>query len=81
MLWGIKLTSQNLLDGYREEWAYQIIKGQFANLPALFVSREAARAYAKEKYGYIAKRQDLRREPHGWFSARVCKVTMAISEI
>lgn len=80
MPWAIKLASKNLLDGYREHYAHEAMEGQRANAPVLFVSRDAARAFAKEYYGYIAKRKDLRREPHGWFLAKAVRVTVSISE-
>ena len=34
--------------------------------PLHFRTRAACAAFIKEKYGYIAKSPDLRREPHGW---------------
>lgn len=81
MPWAIRLSSQNLLDGYREHYAHETMKGQRANVPILFVSREAARAWAKERYGYIAKRPDLRREPHGWFPPKVVKVKLSLQPL
>lgn len=34
--------------------------------PLLFKTRQDARAWAKEHYGYIKYRKDLRTEPHNW---------------
>ena len=59
-LWSPKWRSANALDGERE---YLI---SCAGLPLLFKSKAATQAYIKQKYGYIARRRDLKKEPHGW---------------
>lgn len=35
-------------------------------LPVLFKTKREASAWIKERYGYIAKRKDLRTPPHSW---------------
>mgnify|MGYP003653682909 CR=1 FL=1 len=80
MRWAIKLASKNRLDGYKEHFVHEAMGDQRANVPVIFVSRDAARDYVKEHFGYRT-RKDLRREPHGWLPAKVCKVTLTISEI
>jgi len=58
--WGALWRSKCSLDGERKHVMFH--KG----LPALFDTRKEAAAWIKETHGYIAKRQDLRTEPHGW---------------
>jgi hypothetical protein len=43
-----------------------LIYDSMTGLPALFTTREAARRFCAERYGYIKHREDLRREPYGW---------------
>lgn len=43
-----------------------------------FPTRAQARAYAKERYGYIARRADLRKYPHDWRSPLVLRCKMEI---
>jgi hypothetical protein len=47
----------------------------------VFKTKEAARAFAKQRYGYITTRKDLQREPHGWFPAKVVKVKIELKEL
>ena len=35
-------------------------------IPALFLTRREARAWIKERYGYIPNRPDMHGCPHGW---------------
>ena len=35
-------------------------------VPVLFMTRQEAREYAAERFGYIGRRPDLRRAPHHW---------------
>lgn len=58
--WGALWRSNCLLDGESKHVMFD--KG----MPKLFHTRKEAAAWIKETHGYIAKRQDLRREPHGW---------------
>jgi hypothetical protein len=58
--WGLLWQSSSNLDGER---AHIICDNC---MPALFRTRQQARDYANERYGYIRNRADLRGEPHGW---------------
>ena len=77
MIWALLWRSENRLDGYREhlirDW-----KDPDALTPKLFRTRREARAWKKERYGYINDRPDLRREPHGWKPPKVVKVDVTI---
>ncbi len=44
-------------------------------------TREEARMYKQKHFGYIAKRPDLKAEPHGWKSPEIVKVDVAVNEI
>ena len=46
--------------------------------PLWFWTRKEARAYIKERYGYIAGRPDLRAEPHGWKMPRAVKIRITV---
>lgn len=76
MAWAAKWRSQCLLDGKEE---YLIGAGHIP--PLLFKTREDCRAHIRIKYGYIATRADLRREPHGWKMPVPIKVTVKIEEV
>lgn len=43
---------------------------------ALFLTRREANAFVSRKYGYIAKREDLRRAPHFWRMPKPVRVTL-----
>ena len=58
--WGILWQSESKLDGKVEHVMWR------DGHPLLFKSRHAARAYIRGNWGYIARRPDLRAEPHGW---------------
>ena len=42
----------------------------------LFTRRCDCVCWIRQHYGYIAKRRDLRREPHGWRMPRPVRVTV-----
>ena len=46
-------------------------------VPALFLTRKAAREDIEKIYGYIRRRPDLRRPPHNWRMPRAIRVTVA----
>lgn len=71
VFWGILWRSDNSLDGKREYLIYDRERGVG---PALFRTRREARAYRDERFGYIGKRKDLKREPHGWKLPRVVQL-------
>ena len=88
MAWAIKWRSENQTDGKRE-----VLLGRFdgerltapPNLSgytkSVFKTRKMARDYVRNHYSYIAKRPDLRREPHGWKAPLIVKVRVLIKEI
>lgn len=49
--------------------------------PLLFFSRREARDFIRQRYGYIARRKDLRAEPHGWRMPQAVKVEVVIRRI
>ena len=58
--WGALWRSENNLEGRERCIMWE------SECPMLFRTRAQARKWIHENYGYIAKRPDLRREPHGW---------------
>ena len=68
--WVVLFRSRNKMGGYRQYIVRD--KGDFA----MFRTKKAARAYAFETLGYISRRDDLRREPHGWMTPKVVRVTV-----
>lgn len=68
--WVAQWESRNKLDGLRR---FFIGSGW-----TLFRTHAQCRDYIKEHYGYIAKRPDLRREPHGWKMPKPVKVTVKL---
>jgi hypothetical protein len=72
-LWALKWRSECRLDGRTE---HLMLFGHYGqqHWPAVFMTRSAARAFREEKYGYIRRRPDLRREPHGWKLPSIVKV-------
>lgn len=71
--WGLRDYSKNERDGERVHLLWS--KGR----PLFFNTREEARAYNREHYGYIRNRPDLQREPHGWTVPKVVKVIQTIT--
>jgi hypothetical protein len=61
-MWAAKWRSQSQLDG-RSEHLMLWDRGQPL---APFRTRAECRAWIEKNYGYIKKRTDLKREPHGW---------------
>lgn len=60
--WGVLWREgKESLDG-----AHERIMGDYPRPCHCFTSRAQARAYIKERYGYIAARPDLRKAPYGW---------------
>jgi hypothetical protein len=46
----------------------------------VFATRREAREFIKSEYGYIATRQDLRHEPHGWKMPVAVPVVISVAE-
>ncbi len=70
MIWAAQWYSKNKLDGVSRHIIFK------NGLPVLFRTRRECRTYIKENYGYIADREDLRDEPHGWRLPRPVKVVV-----
>ncbi len=70
-LWALLWRSANRLDGKRE----YLLNGPDC-LPVLFRSRQKARDYAAQHYGYISERKDLRAEPFGWTMPKAVRVRL-----
>jgi hypothetical protein len=67
-IWAAQWRSKNQLDGITKH----IINDN--RLPALFKTREECRKFIEARYGYIAEREDLQEEPHGWMMPKPVKV-------
>lgn len=72
IVWALLWRSCNKLDGRREHIVYKNC------LPALFRTREQARRFAAQEYGYIRRRKDLRTEPHGWRIPKPVRVSVNV---
>lgn len=70
--WGAMWHLKNQLDGEEGRLMFRLY------LPVLFVTKKEATQYIKEKYGYIAKRKDLRNEPHGWRMPKPVRVKISM---
>lgn len=68
--WGILIRARNKLDGYTEHLMYENTK------PVIFKTRREAQIFAKERFGYVKNRPDLKAEPHGWLPPKVLKVEL-----
>jgi hypothetical protein len=75
--WAAKWVSNNQLDGRHEH----LIRDMYNCNVLLFHTRAAARAFIKEKYGYIATREDLKQEPHGWQVPKAVKIEILFTEV
>lgn len=71
--WGLLWRSYNALDGPTERLMWD---GVYR--PTLFRTRGEARDYIQNTWGYIHKRPDLRREPHGWKMPRAVRVRIKL---
>ncbi len=71
--WAVLWRKNNKLDGKLEHLIWDW-KDPDRKTPVLFLTRREARIFAKERYGYISERPDLRNEPHGWKPVKVVKV-------
>lgn len=71
--WAAKWRSENKLDGKQEH---------FIGTPTrLFRTRQKARDFIQEFFGYIKTRPDLQEEPHGWKMPIPVKVQVMTKEI
>ena len=68
--WIVLFRCRNKREGYHQSIVYR--DGRFA----MFTTRSKARAFARRELGYISRRADLRREPHGWLVPLVVRATI-----
>lgn len=72
--WGIlHRTSAACIDGARE-W----LEGHPRTGTLLFGTREEARRSVRNRFGYLAQRQDLALPPHGWLQPIVVRVRVTV---
>jgi len=83
--WAVEWQQANRLDGVTQHWMAKwfthrddVYTGCYL---ALFDTRQEARAWVKEHYGYIANRPDLQIEPHGWKVPKVFKVRIELIKV
>lgn len=76
--WALEWTQNIQLDGFRQHLlAFDYLRPPHINV---FRTRREAQAFCKERYGYIARRGDLRREPHCWRVPKVVRVIVTIAK-
>lgn len=73
-LWSLLWEQNNKLDGYQSHIIYENL------IPKLFNTRQQARSFAKERYGYIKHRKDLRVEPHKWRMPKPIKIKLEVQK-
>ena len=88
MTWAIKWRSNCHIDGRREHLMGRYGCGIRAAPDHLagytkmaFKTRQSAREFITENYGYIRTRPDLRREPHGWKIPIPVRVIVTVTEL
>ena len=90
--WGILWRSDNRLDGKREHLVGQITAPHGDGHPIVkpagdaqvtltFKTKRAAVDFIKARFGYIAKRPDLRAEPHGWKMPVPVRVRITVEQV
>lgn len=50
-------------------------------MPLLFATRREASDYARDRFGYIATRKDLREAPHYWRMPKPVRVMVSVIEV
>lgn len=73
--WAALWHSKNKLEGVCEHIIFEEC------MPKLFIRKKDAMEFIKVRFGYIAKRKDLRAEPHGWRMPKPVKVKVKISQM
>lgn len=84
--WAIKWKYNSPLDGKKE---YLLGRYYDDNIPCtfegcprlLFKTRQAARNFIKNKFGYIKNSEDLKKPPHCWRMPFPVKVEVIITEL
>ena len=73
--WGALWRERNRVDGEVQYVMWHECQ------PLLFRTRQQARDWIQEHYGYIAHRPDLRAEPFGWRTPRAIRVRVSIEPV
>lgn len=71
--WGVLFVYKNKIDGAKKYIDFE----NYA--PVFFFTKQEAIQYIKMKYGYIAKRKDLRQEPYKWRMPKPIKLKITMS--
>ena len=85
--WGVRWKSKNRIDG--ESRQHLIGSCGVSPIPELrgctgalmFATKRECIQHIKQKYGYIAKRKDLRDEPHGWRMPQATRIKITVREL
>jgi len=59
----------------------RLFESEFGSRPLLFPTKAKAKAYIKDKWGYILDRPDLRRPPHNWRMPKAVMVKVILEEV
>ncbi len=87
MGWALIDSAENRLDGRREglagvwPWRPDWHKRLAGHGVAIYHTRAEARAAARAHNEWLAGRDDLQREPHGWKPRRVVKVRVTVETV
>jgi len=73
--WGVEWHSKNKLDGDQRYIMWENC------MPLIFPTRQLARHYIRQRYGYIRYRSDLQCEPHGWRMPQAVRVKIVVKRI
>ena len=78
--WAVLWRSKGGVDGdvERVQWGHGPSAGE---PPVLFKTRKECREFIKTRYGYIAKRKDLRAYPHGWRMPQPVRVKLILERM
>ena len=77
--WAILWREKTRREGKRSYIIWDAtISGESDCRPYLFETRGKAREFIQERYGYIAKRRDLRAEPFGWKMTKAVRVVVEV---
>jgi len=74
--WAILWRSENRLDGKQE---HLVGTPYHPCRTVLFDTRQEARAFIAEQYGYIRNHPDLRAEPFGWKMPQAVRVKIVVA--
>jgi len=73
--WGVLWRLRTTREGYQQHFMWSDDSAS----PKLFCTRSQARAWIKDRFGYLADREDLKAEPHGWMMPKAVRVRVSIT--